>query len=151
MPVADGAMADRLEIANDLGELARMSGWLLDRAAAAGIEESLLPRLDLCANEAAENIIRHAFQPGAPHSITIELWRTTAGAELRISDDGRPFDPLSLPDPVRPASLAEARIGGLGVHLMRSMASRCAYAREGGCNVLVLEVAVLPGAAAAGE
>ena len=138
-------MSDLLEIANDLAELPRMSRWLLERASAAGIAGVLLPRLDLCANEATENIIRHAFAPGARHAIAIELSRTQHGAELLIRDDGRPFNPLDLPEPALPSTLAEARLGGLGVHLMRSMASRCQYVREGGYNLLRLEVAPLTG------
>ncbi len=144
-------MADRLEIANDLGELPRMSLWLLESASLAGIADVLLPRLDLCASEAAENIIRHAFAPGSRHAIALELSRTPDGAELVIRDDGRPFNPLELAAPAMPSTLAEAHIGGLGVHLMRSMASRCGYAREGGCNVLTIEVAPVQPAGAPGE
>jgi anti-sigma regulatory factor (Ser/Thr protein kinase) len=58
--------------------------------------------------------------------------------ELELRDDGPAFDPTGRPPPPRPASLAEARPGGLGIHLIRSYTSRMEYRREGTHNVLRL-------------
>ena len=57
--------------------------------------------------------------------------------ELR--DRGLAFDPWEAPEPVRPTSLEEAPIGGLGIHLMRRVSDGLGYRRDGGGNVLTLE------------
>jgi len=47
-------------------------------------------------------------------------WRTLVA---RIEDNGRQFDPTRAPPPVVATSLEKAKVGDLGIHLMRSFAS----------------------------
>jgi anti-sigma regulatory factor (Ser/Thr protein kinase) len=72
------------------------------------------------------------------HDVQVALWRDGAGLHAEITDEGRPFDPLShvLPEP--PRDLQSAPIGGLGIKLMRSFAERIAYQRVGPMNRLTL-------------
>jgi serine/threonine-protein kinase RsbW len=133
------ASGNRLVIANSAAELRRMSQWLAERAAASGIPHELLFPLEHSANEAVVNIISHAYDDTGPHDISLELDKTENGARLVIRDDGRPFNILEAPDRVPYTSLAEAAIGGLGIHLIRGLMSRCDYRREDGNNVLILE------------
>lgn len=130
---------ERIVIGNDLAELRRMSQWLLQCAERSAVPDEVVPVLDLCANEAVTNIISYAFADALPHEILVEFAATERGASIVIRDDGQPFDPLALPEYQPAATLEEARIGGIGVHLIRRMASRCEYRREGGMNVLHLE------------
>jgi serine/threonine-protein kinase RsbW len=129
----------RIVIVNDVAELRRMTQWLWNAAASAGIAERLVRLLDVCANEAVANIISYAYDDAARHEIALELEKTADGARLVIRDDGRAFDVSKAPAPAAPASLDDARIGGLGIHLIRRMTSRCDYRRENGFNVLLLE------------
>jgi anti-sigma regulatory factor (Ser/Thr protein kinase) len=55
-----------------------------------------------------------------------------------VEDDGRAFDPLQAERPPPPVNLEEAPIGGLGIHLIRSMLDECHYRREAGWNRLTL-------------
>ncbi len=55
-----------------------------------------------------------------------------------IEDSGRAFDPTQVPPPPKPRSIEEARIGALGIHLMRSFASEMRYERRDGRNRLTL-------------
>jgi anti-sigma regulatory factor (Ser/Thr protein kinase) len=59
---------------------------------------------------------------------------------LTLQDQGRPFDPLSIP-PADTGAAIEARVpGGLGVHLIRQLSDRQHYhwhPQRG--NVLTLE------------
>lgn len=131
--------SDRLVIANDVAELRRMTDWLCNAAAAMTASREVIDMLDFCANEAVSNIINYAYDDNAHHDITLDLHRTTEGVRLSIEDDGRPFNMLEAPEFVAPAELAEARVGGLGIHLIRHRISRCDYRRKDGCNVLFLE------------
>ena len=135
---------DRLTISNEMAELRRMSEWLGSSGQACGMQKEVLSRLEVCANEAVTNIIRYAYEDPKGHSITLELDKTATGARLVIRDDGKPFNMLETPEPRQPASLADARIGGLGIPLIRRLMSQCAYRRENGLNVLCLEALGLP-------
>jgi len=130
---------DRLIIGNEVAELRRMSEWLVASGLASGIQRDVLFSLEVCANEAVANIISYAYDDSKGHDITLELNKTATGACLIIRDDGKPFNPLEAPQHRQPASVADARIGGLGVHLIRGLISKCAYQRENDMNVLCLE------------
>jgi hypothetical protein len=53
-------------------------------------------------------------------------------------DDRQPFDPLGLPALDLDEAAEERTIGGLGVHIVRSLVEEARYHREGGCNHLHL-------------
>jgi anti-sigma regulatory factor (Ser/Thr protein kinase) len=55
-----------------------------------------------------------------------------------MEDDGVAFNPLEAPAPRQPGSLAEATVGGLGIHLIRSFTDECRYRRENGRNHLTM-------------
>jgi serine/threonine-protein kinase RsbW len=116
-----------------------MTNWLWRVGTGAGVGRELIAVLDFCANEAVSNIINYAFDDSAHHDITLDLSKTEHGARLVIKDDGKPFDLLKAPEYLAPKSLAEAKIGGLGIHLIRRQISHCCYLRENGFNVLSLE------------
>lgn len=132
-------LGDRIVIGNRADELRRMTQWLRESAAALDIPQDLVFQLDVCANEAVYNIISYAYADAGHHEISLELTRTAQGARLVICDDGRPFDPLAAPAHAVAGGLEDAEVGGLGIHLMRSMMARCDYRRAGGINVLSLE------------
>jgi anti-sigma regulatory factor (Ser/Thr protein kinase) len=144
-PAADGAaklMQEnaeyRLTLANDLDELRRMSEWLEQSCHALGLTPARASEFDLCANEAVTNIISYGYEAPGRREILLRLARLPAGASLTIEDDGRPFNPLEAQLPARPANLAAAGIGGLGIKLIRGMMAECAYQHLDGKNILTL-------------
>ena len=132
-------LSDRLVIGNDLSELRRMTDWLRASCETAGIPGDVVYTLDFCANEAVANIISYAYDSPGPRDISLELNATERGARLVISDDGKPFNVLAAPEHEAPENIESARIGGLGIHLIRRMVSDCEYRRSGRFNVLSLE------------
>ena len=63
----------------------------------------------------------------------------------RIEDNGRQFDPTRAPPPAPARSLEEAKVGDVGIHLMRSFASDMDYERRAGRNRLTLRFVESPG------
>ena len=55
-----------------------------------------------------------------------------------VTDDGRPFNPLSYEPPPAPKDLQSAKIGGLGIRMMRGFADQIAYERSGPINRLAV-------------
>ena len=98
----------------------------------------LLFRVNLVLEEVGLNVMTHGQEAGASELevlVTSDAEKTT----LEIVDDGPRFDPLQdapLPDPE--ASLEERPVGGLGIHLVRTMMDEVSYRYEDGRNRLTL-------------
>ena len=83
--------------------------------------------LQLAVEEACANVIEHAYgAQGGSFSITF----ATRGADviLTVVDHGPPFDPGSVAAPDLDVPLEDRRIGGLGVHLMKTLMDEVHYA-----------------------
>ena len=91
----------------------------------------------LIAEEVASNAMDHgADERGPQHRIVVDIERSDAHLAIEFRDTGRPFDPLSVPAPDLEAGILDRPVGGLGVHLVRSLAESVSYAREEPYNIL---------------
>ena len=129
-----------LTIPNDLRELTRvnqLANSLLERR---GVAQETVYATNVALEEVLSNVIRHAFEDRALHEISLQVRVSENGVELRFVDDGRQFDPLSAPAVDIRAPLEERTVGGLGIHLLRSLVSEIRYERSGGRNHLQLRI-----------
>ena len=135
-----------LTIRADSREARRASAWLETAAAREGVPPDQVVRLDHCLDEALANVISHGGPDAVSASVVLQLaihrGRGICTAELVIVDHGLPFDPSVLPGgpTPKPASLAEATIGGLGLAMIRSFSDELRYRRNDGCNHLTISV-----------
>jgi anti-sigma regulatory factor (Ser/Thr protein kinase) len=130
--------ANRLELRGDLSELSRLAEWTKARTPQVIAADTLFA-VQLCLEEAVANIIMHGG--GAKDDrlqIAIALERNGGTLVARIEDSGREFDPIRFPPPSVAKSLEEAKVGDLGIHLMRNFASDMHYERRDGRNRLTL-------------
>jgi serine/threonine-protein kinase RsbW len=123
-----------LTLASHGGAAGEGSAWARDLAAQSKLPSGRVDALDLCIVELVTNVVNHSYR-GAPGDIRLELDLAHEAAVLTVIDEGPAFDPLSVPAPVMATSLDEAKIGGFGVHLVRSSADACRYSRREGRNV----------------
>jgi serine/threonine-protein kinase RsbW len=129
--------ARRLVLRNDLAELNRLAGWI-QRWVRQDVSPDVSFALQLCLEEAVANVIMYGAPNDDPLEIAVELERNHGTLVACIEDTGRQFDPTRVPPPVVPSSLADAKVGDLGIHLVRSFASDMAYERRDGRNRLTL-------------
>jgi anti-sigma regulatory factor (Ser/Thr protein kinase) len=102
--------------------------------------DSVAGEIRLIAEEALTNVMKYGYEGSARPSILAEV-QLAAGVEdvvLEIRDGGTAFDPLSQPSPDVDAPPESKQEGGLGIHLLRSLADEVLYRREGDVNVLSL-------------
>ena len=132
--------ARRLVLRNDVAELQRLAGWL-ERLAQQGMSSDVSFAVQLCLEEAVANIIMYGAARGDRLEIAVELERNGGTLVARIEDNGRQFDPTRAPPPAAAPSLEKAKVGDLGIHLMRSFASGMDYERRDGRNRLTLRFA----------
>lgn len=131
-----------LVIPNQIAALRKMSEWLQSVLEEMGMNDQIMFRFDLCANEAVSNVIGYAYPDAGKHEISLRIVRNAERLSLEIKDDGLPYNPLERSKHAMPASLEEAEIGGLGVDLIREYMDHCDYLREAGKNILTLTVMV---------
>jgi anti-sigma regulatory factor (Ser/Thr protein kinase) len=125
-------------IANRTEELRRVAARLDELAARRGLPAEPVADMHVAVDEVLVNVLRHAYDDTATHEIRVTLVVYPGALEAEVEDDGRPFDPLTVPPPDRSTPLVDREVGGLGVHLVRSLMSGVAYERIDGRNRLVL-------------
>ncbi len=127
-----------VSVINDTSEMRRLGQWVRDISYRLALPDDITSRLDLCLEEAVHNIISYGYSDQGPHQIDVKISYDADSLALEVEDDGIAFDPLSVPVLVRPSTLAEAKIGGWGVHMIREFSDRCHYERRGEKNRLHL-------------
>jgi anti-sigma regulatory factor (Ser/Thr protein kinase) len=117
-------MPDRISIRSDRAELPRLLAWVRERIAARGLERRRAMILELAAEELGLNAMTHGRTADREGSIecSIDVIDDRGSLRLVIEDDGPPFDPTILEPPDVGAPLEAREVGGLGLHLIRSMA-----------------------------
>ncbi|MEZ5729055.1 MAG: response regulator [Burkholderiaceae bacterium] len=111
----------------------------------AGVSADIRADLQVVLDEACANVIEHAYAGRAPGPLRVTLRHLPAqtGApllpaaiEIIVCDQGPAFDPLSLAPPTRSIPWQDRPLGGMGVHLIRSLTDSQTYCRtqaEGNC------------------
>jgi anti-sigma regulatory factor (Ser/Thr protein kinase) len=128
-----------ISITNAASELARVS-FLADQFAAANqLSSEVAADLHIALDEVLTNIIKYGYTDDRAHEISIRLSIENGMLVAAIEDDGRPFDPLILPEPDTKAPLRERRAGGVGIHFVRKLMTDVDYNRVAERNHLVLK------------
>ena len=106
----------------------------------ARVDEACAYHVSLVFDEVVSNAMRRASGTGRG-PIEVDLRLDGRHVVLTVEDEGPPFNPLLVPEPVAPASIHEATIGGWGIGLVRMAASRIEYERDGNRNRVRVAVA----------
>lgn len=127
-----------LEVRNSHAEIAPASGaaelWLKRFQPS---PESLFFLL-LTIEELVTNCIKYGYDDSSEHTIVVELSVADHVLTVTVTDDGHPFDPLSVPPPNLSLDIQDRPIGGLGIFLLRELADQIAYERRDNKNRLTL-------------
>ena len=94
--------------------------------------------INLVLDEVVANIIAHAYDDAGEHQIRVTLALDGADLTIRVDDDGRPFDPLDAPPPDLDLPLEDRPVGGLGIHIVRSVMDAVEHRRDNNRNVLIM-------------
>jgi serine/threonine-protein kinase RsbW len=92
----------------------------------------------LAIEELVTNCIHYGYDDAGAHTILITLSVADGTLTMTVEDDGHEFDPLARETPDLMAPAEDRPIGGLGIHLLRSLADGMAYERRDGINRLTL-------------
>ncbi len=106
-----------LTIPSDLQLLTLARSFVEGVCRVAGFDERATRAIVMATDEATNNVIRHAHRDHPEAQLQIQCHFVDDGIEVRVLDEGAPFDITAVPhlDP------AELRVGGRGVFLMRAL------------------------------
>lgn len=135
-PRADGAFSRflRAEPGQVSAACEALRSWCED----SGVEAHATADVVLAVEEVLSNVVRHGY-PGEPGG-TIVLGARLEDGWVRVSvrDRGAPFDPADAAAPDLDAPAHERKVGGLRLHLVRSVLDAVRYDRAGGENRVML-------------
>ncbi|MGB0955203.1 MAG: ATP-binding protein [Panacagrimonas sp.] len=117
-------------------QLSEVIRYVETRGNALRLSQPLCLRARLVAEELFLNAVQHGqIADRAVGAIAIQIRLEGDALLLLFEDGGVAFDPFAAQDPtVHHGSVAERPVGGLGVHLIDSLASRREYQRCGDRN-----------------
>lgn len=126
--------AGRIVLPNRRSSLTLLSEWVQEFALANKLSGRSAFRLEILLVETVTNIIEHGkrdsdFDDDECSAIEVQAARSGAHVVVQVEDDGSPFDPTAAPKYRPPATLAEAPVGGLGLHLIRCYTEEWEYRR----------------------
>lgn len=128
----------RQEFKARLDDLEAIREFIGSSAQTLGLAPVGIEEMQLCVDEAATNIVQYGYVNGEG-CLSIEVSRQNDQLVVRIMDDAAPFDPDSVAQPDLDIPLHERTIGGMGVHLIRTLTDSWSHSlRPGGGNELVL-------------
>lgn len=127
-----------LRIVNDLAELSRVAESVDDFCANQAIPGGCAFKLNIALEELLTNTISYGYADAGRHEIALDIAREGETLVAEISDDARQYDPLQAPAPDLDSAIEDRRIGGLGVHLVKTMMDEVTYAYRDGRNHVTL-------------
>ncbi len=117
----------KLTIKNELAELGDLNARLAQFLEAHHVPHKATYAVNLAIDELVVNVIRYAYVDDDTHWIDIQLVVEGDQVILRITDDGRPFDPRR--GPALDLHAEEREVGGLGLILVLDMVDVLKYRR----------------------
>jgi serine/threonine-protein kinase RsbW len=127
------------ELKNDQSELERLCQKCEELGSSIGLSDKSVFEMNLALDELFTNIISYGFQDQQEHIIKIKITVEGEQLQMKIEDDGVPFNPLASEPPDVQCGIEECQIGGLGIHLIRKLMDDIKYQRVADKNVLVLK------------
>ena len=125
---------------NDIGKLMALAAQIRELDEYRRLDGKTAYTLDLALEEMAGNIIKYGYDVAGERIIEIEIAFGGRAVTLTLRDDGRPFNPLNVPEEPEEGDVDGRRIGGVGVYLVRKMVRSMEYRRENDRTVLTLQI-----------
>jgi len=127
--VSNAKIFQSLTIASELAATRRVEQHLLAQLRAQNYPDDCLFAIRLALEEALSNAIKHGNHLDPAKTVTVRFAISPDEVQLIISDQGRGFDPLVVPDPTTKEHLEDPN--GRGIMLMRAYMDEVSYNFQG--------------------
>jgi len=127
-----------ITLPNDVAEVPVLAEFVEGVCEEAGMDMPTTMQLNLAIEEAVVNVMDYAYPAGTEGKVVVDAIVNDGLLQIVITDRGTPFDPTAKGDVDTTLSAEERKIGGLGIHLIRTIMDKVIYERVGDRNVLTL-------------
>lgn len=136
--------AKKLIISNKIDQLEGLQQFLEQLGAEWQLDPGIVFEMNLVLEEYISNLICYGYSDKDDHEISIGISNEKERLLIVVIDDGTTFNILKVPDNIDiEKPLEDRRIGGLGIHLIKSLTESLDYKSEGGRNTLIINFAKL--------
>ena len=129
-----------LTLHNDVEQIALLPEFVEAVAKEAQLDNEATFNLNLALDEAVSNVIMYAYPEGTDGMVDIKAIVDGKHVSFIITDSGKPFDPTAKEDIDINSKMDERPIGGLGIHLVRTIMDTVKYERKGENNILIMTI-----------
>jgi len=131
----------KLIVPANFASLEKIRDYFSQAANEAGLDEDAVYEVQLAVDEAASNIIDHAYEGECENEIDCGYELLKDGLKLNLHDHGKPFNPehVELPDII--SNPTRRKRGGLGLYFMRQMMDEVnfSFSGDGGNDLTMIK------------
>lgn len=127
-----------ITLPNDVQEIPLLSEFVDNVCETVGFDMATTMNINLAIEEAVVNVMNYAYPAGEQGEVSIKAVANKHNLKFIICDNGIPFDPTAQKDVDITLPSEEREIGGLGIHLVRTIMDSINYERVNGQNVFTL-------------
>ena len=128
-----------LKLKSDLADLEKLSSFMEEIRKELSVSEKCQFNINLALEEAFSNVLSYGFPAHAGRFIKIAITTAHGVLNVRVEDDGKPFNPLNVREPTLQYDIENCGIGGLGIHLIKQVMDDVRYERYRNKNVLTMK------------
>ena len=104
--------------------------------AGAGAPKSAIGPVLIALDEVVSNVLNHGGDGGADPTVQVDVRVADGQVAVEVADDGAAFNPIAADAPDTTQSIEDRPVGGLGIHLVKTLMDSVAYDRADGRNLL---------------
>ena len=117
----------KLTVKSSTDQLVAIRDFIKDHAIENEIPQPVIESIILAADEAATNIVKHAYHLEATKDILVNFAVNDNECCVTLTDYGDSFDPSLISEPDMKEYLKQRRVGGLGLYLIRTLMDSMEY------------------------
>jgi anti-sigma regulatory factor (Ser/Thr protein kinase) len=130
---------EKLRIEAKKENLNMMIDFIVDKYSEKVTGKKAIHKMRLVSEEALINVIDYAYpDKNGELEIRYEYNKEDDFIEIRIIDEGKPFNPLEHDKPDLDTAVEDREIGGLGIFMIKQIMDKVIYERKDQQNILTL-------------
>lgn len=120
----------QLKLPSQTDNLELIRNFVAGIAKKVGFDDNDVNKIELAIDEACTNVIKHAYQHNEKQDIDIAIKIDYQKMVIVVTDRGKSFQMKDVDLPDMKSYLAELRVGGLGIYLMKTLMDEVDYKTE---------------------
>ena len=128
-----------LTLKSDLADLEKLRSFMEEIREGLSVSKKCQFQINLALEEAFSNVLSYGFRKHTGRFMKIAITTAQGALNVRVEDDGTPFNPLNAKEPTLQYDIENCGIGGLGIDLIKKVMDDVRYERYRNKNVLTMK------------